>query len=294
VRAIGLDPSYAYAWAAIASVYRVLIDDRQIALQDGLAKQELAVQRALALAPGLAAAHLKATQYYWDIGDDPKAMQHFEQAVALAPGDPLVLATSAGFALDAGDLDRAITLQTRAVAIDPLSARSRTELANYFIAANQLAEARSQITKALELSPNSLELNATLAQVLILLKQFEHAQVAALESPEGPVRDHSLALLYYATGRTAQADAVLARLVSAGEGINASADVTLMVAEVYAHRGSIDDAFQWLDRAKRKAMSGRGAEPGWDTRMRMTFSPFLARLHADQRWEKLVRNRWKT
>jgi Tfp pilus assembly protein PilF len=292
-RAVVLDPAYAAAWAGIAGVYRVLTYNGHIGFKDGLSKQEFAVKRALMLAPGMAAAHLRATQYYWDIGNELKSSQHFEHAVLLAPGDPHVLRISAGEALDTSDLDRAVRLQSRAVAIDPLSARSRTELANYLIATDQLAAATSQIAKALELSPNSPELNAELAKVFILQKQFDNAQVAALKLPEGSSRDQCLALLSYSTGNTAQADAALARLVSSTEGTKSSEDVALYVAEVYAHRGAIDDAFQWLERAKRQAMKGRGAEPGWDTRMRMALSPFLRPLQADRRWKELAGDAWK-
>ena len=292
-RAVGLDPSYATAWAGIAGAYRVLIDEGQISLEDGLAKQHMAAQRALTLAPGLAAAHIRASQYYWDIGDELKSVQHFERAVMHSPGDPQVLRISAGMALDVGDVDRAVSLQSRAVAVDPLSARGRQELAVSLMAMDRLADARSEFAKALELSPDSLELNAELAQVFILQKQFESARAAALDSPEGPVRDKCLALLYYSTGKKAEADAALTRLISAAGGKESPEIAAVSVAEVYAHRGATDDSFQWLERAKRQATNGRGAEPGWSTRMRMSLSPFLKPLHADGRWDKLVRGPWK-
>ena len=293
-RAVVLDSSFATAWASIAGVYRVLISEGQVGLKDGLSKQGEAVQRALNLAPGLAAAHLRASQYYWDIADEPKSRRHLEQAVLLAPGDPQVLKTSAGIALDANDVDQAIKLQRRAVAVDPLSARSRAVLASYLMATDQMAEAKIQIANALELSPNSVDLKAELAQVLILQKQFVSAQTATLDLPDGPRRDQCLALLYYSNGKTAEADAALARLISATQGQNSFESVELYAAEVYAHRGTNSEAYEWLERAKRQAMDGRSVEPGWSVRMQMRLSPFLKRLHADNRWQELVGNPWKS
>ena len=57
-------------------------------------------------------------------------------------------------------------------------------------------------------------------------------------------RQQGLALVYYALGRKADADAALAALIK--EQADASA---LGIAQVYAFRGQSDEAMHWLERA---------------------------------------------
>ena len=292
-QAVAIDPAHADAWAGLAGVYRVLTYDRVIDKRAGLALQRDAVEKALALAPDFALAHIRASQYYWDSGDEPTAERHFNQAAKLAPADPQVLRNTASIALDENDIAKAVEFQERAVGIDPLSARSRTVLAELLLATDRYSEAEEQLSKALELSPGSLDLNADLCRAWILQSRFEDARSAAGRAPPGPKRDQCLALLDYSTGKFAEADAALKRLTSTPITSGPYADIELYVAEVYARRGSSDEAFQWLERAKHRAMTNHGSEPGWGTRMRLRTSPFLKTLHADARWDKLVNNPWR-
>ena len=292
-QAVAMDPSYADAWAGLAGVYRVLTYDKVIEKTAGLAMQRDAVEKALALAPDFALAHIRASQYYWDTGDEPAAERHFNQAALLAPADPQVLRNTASLALDSNDIGKAVEFQERAVGIDPLSARSRTVLAELLMATDRYSESGEQLSKALELSPGSLDLNADLCRAWILQSRFEDARSAARRAPPGPKRDQCIALLDYSTGKIAEADAALKRLSLTPITSGPYADIELYVAEVYAHRGSSDEAFQWLERARKRAMTNHGTEPGWGTRMRLRTSPFLRSLHGDARWDMLVNNPWR-
>lgn len=292
-QAVTIDPSNADAWAGLAGVYRVLTYDKVIDKKAGLTKQREAVEKALALAPDFALAHIRASQYYWDTGDEPTAERHFNQAALLAPADPQVLRNTASIALDANDIGKAVEFQERAVGIDPLSARSRTVLAELLMATDRYSEAGEQLSKALELSPGSLDLNADLCRAWILQSRFEDARSSAGRAPPGPKRDQCLALLNYSTGKRAEADEALKRLTLTPVTSSPYADIELYVAEVYADRGSSDEAFRWLERARNRTMTNHGSEPGWGTRMRLRTSPFLKSLHTDARWDKLVNNRWR-
>jgi hypothetical protein len=74
--------------------------------------------------------------------------------------------------------------------------------------------------------------------------------------------------------RILEADAALADL------IKSSADgAAYQIAEVYAHRGEKDRAFEWLDRARRQRDSGL---------VGLQTDPFLANLHGDSRWNAFL------
>ncbi|HSC08763.1 MAG TPA: tetratricopeptide repeat protein [Steroidobacteraceae bacterium] len=287
-QAVQLEPAYARAWSGIAGTYRALIYAGEIGVADGFPKQREAVERALALDPNLAEAQARAAQYYWDSGDDPASVRHMARAMELGPSDPLVLRMAAGVALTEGRLGDAIDLQRRAVMVDPLSSRNRVVLGTSLVAAAEWADAKSQFKKALELSPTLLDLHAEIARILILEGQFDEALTAARQVPSGPRRSQCQALLYHATGRAAEADTALARLVDASGRPGASGIVELYTAEVFAFRGKSDEAFNWLALAKRQTRNERGPDPSWWIRQEMRLSPFLKPLHSDKRWTAMA------
>ncbi len=67
-QAVKIDPGYARAWAALAGVYLVMRYEGP-ELPDAMSKWGEAAQRAVALAPDLAEANVRAAQYYWQTGD---------------------------------------------------------------------------------------------------------------------------------------------------------------------------------------------------------------------------------
>ena len=283
-----LDPAYARAWSGVAGTYRALIYGREIDVADGASKQREAVERALALEPNLAEVQARAAQYYWDIGDAPASTRHMARALEVGPSDPLVLRIAAGVAVSEGRLGDAIDLQRQAVIVDPLSARNRVALGTSLVAVEDWEEAKSQFKKALELSPTLPDLHAEIVRILIIQGRFDEALAALGQVPNGPRRNQCLALLYHAMGRAAEADTALARLEDASGGADPLGIVELYTAEVFAFRGKNDEAFKWLALANLQTRSGRGPDPGWQTRVLMRLSPLLKPLHSDKRWAPLV------
>jgi tetratricopeptide (TPR) repeat protein len=99
----------------------------------------------------------------------------------------------------------------------------------------------------------------------------------------GKERDYLLALIYHALGRTAEANAALARLREAG---NRDAWASLKVIEAYAYLGQTDEAFEWLAKAVDQIQRANPRAPAtmaWKVELR--HSPFVTALHDDPRWE---------
>ena len=87
--------------------------------------------------------------------------------------------------------------------------------------------------------------------------------------------DAGLACVYHALGRKAESDAALARAIKGFAGTWAYG-----IAEVYAYRGEIDQAFAWLDRAYRQR----------DVLLyRIKGNPLLRTLEADARYKTFLR-----
>ena len=280
-RAVALDANYARAWAGVAAIVCIETGDGLMPRATGLPRLLEAATRTVALDPRMAAGHFRLGCYYDLLGEERLAEDHLHKALTLEPDNPQLLGAQAGSAAERGRLDEAIDLQRRSVARDPVSAVFISNLGHTLYAAGRFEEARVELLRSDELSPG---LNAgTLGQILVLQHKFDAALAFIERLAPGPDREQGLALVYHALGRTAEADAALARLTA----LSATAD-PFRLAEVYAYRGEADESFRWLETAARPIDRGGRLLPGARWLWEMRASPFLAPLHADPRWAAWV------
>jgi TolB-like protein/Flp pilus assembly protein TadD len=278
-RAVEIDPDFARAWAGLAGVYNVMAFTGEIDWKTARARLREAAKQALAHDPNLAEAHARAATYYWS-EDRATALEHWNKALSLDPNSPLVLGITAGKYVLSGRLDEAIELQKRVVALDPLGFANRANLAIWLLADGRLEDAKAQIIRAQELSPmKASEYDVDLGSILILERRFEEALATIGQWPEGPDRDKALALVYPALGREADGDAAFNRLIAA-PGI----DTDIRAAEVFAHRGEIDEAFRRLAAARDEIHSDPWTPEREQWLDDIAVSPFLRPLRSDPRW----------
>ena len=242
-QALSIDPEYAKAWASLSGAYFLLAFSGEMNREEALAKQDEAARKAVALDPNLAVGYARLSQYYWDIGDRESAYRTLDRAIALDPNYLLVLTFLAGIAMRNGEVDGAIGRYDRIVALDPASATHHAIRGVFLQAAGRLDEAKAELETAKEFNPDlAPEIDLTIARILIVQKRFDAATSVIARLPDNNAgRDHGLALLYYAEGNQAEADAALERLVARSE-----QPVDIRLAEVYAFRGMNDQAFRTL------------------------------------------------
>ncbi len=279
--ALRRDPNFARAWAGLASAYWVDRDVNWRIPADAIPKWREAVERSLALGPDLAEAQLRAAQFYWMTGDEAVGTQHFNRARALGPNDPLVLVVGSGLT----DRTQAIAMIRSAIAVDPLTAGYHSMLGLNLMAFQQWDEAKSEFRKSMELN-QSTELNAQIVRIEILQKHYDVARAGVAQLPEGRQRDQCLALLNFATGDSAAANAALARLVATVD-THPDAELKASVAEVYAYRGDTDAAFRWLLKADRQTRNANAVKPGAWAHDFVQYSPFLRPLIDDPRMAQI-------
>lgn len=276
------DPHYAPAWAGIAGTYLVQTVSGELVPEIGWSRMRDAVAEALSLNPRLAEAHVRADQYHTHTGDHDSALEHRRKALQYGPNSPLVLSRVAGSSALRGRFNEAIDFQRRAVALDPLAVVGHLNFALFLRAAGRFDEAREQFLSALTLNPDmEPELVIELGFLLILQGRFDEALPEILEWPEGPERDQAMALVYYAIDEKAEADAALANLMQR------PGNVAHRVAEIYAYRGEIDEAFRWLTGSHDHLMAME--QSSYDRRIEdICLSPFLRSLHDDPRWDRMM------
>jgi len=286
-QAISIDPEYARAWASLSGAYSLLAFSGDMSRAEALEKQSEAARRAVALDPNLAVGYARLSQYYWDIGDRESGYRTLDRAIALDPNDLLVLTFLAGIAMRNGDVAGAISRYDRIVALDPRSATHHAHRGIFLQAAGRFDEAKSELETAREFNPDlAPEINLTIARILIVQDRLDEASNLIGGLPEGDAgRDHGLALLYYAQGRHAEADAALNRLVA-----RLGPPVDIRLAEIYAFRGMHDRAFATLQGLQNAVDRNAPTEASvlWSLQVELRVSPFMAPLHDDPRWQALM------
>jgi len=127
---------------------------------------------------------------------------------------------------------------------------------------------------SLELAPHRIGPRYGLALVLMSMERLEEAIAEAKREPEEVFRLWSSAVILHAQGRRAESDATLHELIEKYADGGA-----YQIAEVFAARGEVDAAFEWLDRAYEQRDGGI---------VEMKPEPAFRSLHGDPRWRAFL------
>lgn len=276
--ALRADPTYAQAWAGIASVHWIDTMERRTPREQGLPRVLDAATRALALDPNDGEALMRLANYHMATGQRELADAVLRRAETVAPNHPLVLTMLSGRAREAGRLDEAVQLQRRAIQNDPLAITPRYNLVVLLFVAQRYEEARAEFQQLSAISPPRFPPDTVLGQSLLLGGDAAGALEYARTLPAGVVREQLEALSYFALGQREEADAALRRLTA-----HSSKSTAYRVAEVLAYRGETDAAFTWLERALRAQEGECSIAECWPDEW-VAALPLLRTLHTDPRW----------
>jgi len=153
--AVKLDPGYAQAWGALAETQIVAPGYVPgITMDDALQLAQAAAERALAIAPGTASAHVALGEIREYRRQWPQAEQSFQSALALAPGDGEAVNQYAQFLSITGQNDAALVQIDRARQLDPLSPIIGVIRAVVLMALHRDDEATAQIESSIAAHPD--------------------------------------------------------------------------------------------------------------------------------------------
>jgi TolB-like protein/Flp pilus assembly protein TadD len=152
-QAIQLDPSYALAYCGLADNYGFL-GGSFMPGKEAWAEEKDAAQKAVALDPNLADAHLSlalalACDYDW-----PACDREMNRALELNSNLALARDQFAWLLTVQGRFDEAVAQSRKAVELDPLSPLININLAEYLLCARRFDDAIAQARKTLALDPN--------------------------------------------------------------------------------------------------------------------------------------------
>ncbi len=275
-QALDLDPNYALCWAELGRAHAIEAGRAWIPLEKGFDLGRDAAKRSLELEPELAEGHalLGRIQITNDL-DLTGAEVSLERALELAPGSSAVMDGASVLYYKLGRLDESLKLGRRVLVQDPLSASFWHNLGLTCHSAGRLAEAEAAFRKAVELAPLRVVSGALLALVLMDEDRIDDALAQATSEPDGFWRLWSLAIIYNAAGQKNDADEALATLIAEHAEGN-----EYQIAEVYAMRGEIENAFEWLERAIIDRDAGI---------THAKVNPRFRPLHGDSHWSVILK-----
>jgi serine/threonine protein kinase/cytochrome c-type biogenesis protein CcmH/NrfG len=275
-RAVATEPGHALAWAYLAFSEVVAANVGTVLVEEAIPRARTAAERALALEPDLAEAHLALGSIrHWHDFDWAGAGTSYRRALELAPGNPDVQRAAGIHACACDRTEEGLELCRRSADQDPLAVIGYNILGRYLRYAGHMEEAESALRRAIELSPEATTTRLLLALVLEDTGRRDEALAETEREPADWARLYGLAILHHRAGRAAESDRALRELTA-----TRSADAAYQIGVAHAVRGEADQAFAWLERALAQHDSGLA---------NAHLDPLLRPVHFDPRWTALLR-----
>ena len=252
-QAIEKDPSYALAFAGLASTYAILPEYSSLPAKDCIPKIELAARKALDLDATLAEPHaalgLLRTTYQWDwMG----AEKEFKRAIELNPNSATTHHWYCICLRAQGKFDEALSEIKHAQELDPLSPIITINVGEVLFYMQRYDLAKEQFTKALEFDPNFSLAHLELG-VLLYERQskFDEAigELQKVRQIVGADNPYGMGHLGYVYARAGKRDEAIKTLHQLLEFSKKGYSLSVQIAYIYAGLGDKDKAFEWLGNA---------------------------------------------
>jgi eukaryotic-like serine/threonine-protein kinase len=279
-RAIGIDPSYALAYAGLADAYTTA-SDWVLSPREALPKAEAAARRALEFDDGLAEAHgalAHAEMHEWKLAE---AGKEFARALALNPNITSVYFAYSEYLSALGKQDQASAEIRKGLKIDPLSPELLFMLEFPPCLAHDFEGALAADRAAIKAHPDFWPPHMAAGYAYLAERRFPEAVVEFEKSralaPDATLTLSGLAATQARSGNRAEAIKLLAQLKKMkAERYVAPFDI----AVVYTALGERGQALDWLEKAYQ------------DQSEMMLFLEMYAPvddLRGDRRFQELVR-----
>ncbi len=246
-QALQVDPGFALAYCGLADTY-AYIGGLIMPGKEAWARQKELAQKALALDPDLADAHLSLGIALAGAFHRREGENEIKRALEINPNLAMAYNLEAWLMAGFGRLDEAIATQKKALELDPLNALQTADYGWWLYFARRYDEAIAQVRTTLELDPNNAFAHSLRGWCLIgqgntagAIAEFEKAKTL----DDLPWYDGNLGYAYAISGDRAKAEQVLSRLDEV-----AKQRYVLPQARVYVYLGlgEKSKALDWLEK----------------------------------------------
>jgi TolB-like protein len=278
-QAVALDPGYSPAWVGIAQAAIGLWARSDEPVPEMVGKGLAAADKAIAVAPDL------PQGYFWrgvarrNFGvDRPGADADIARSEELRPKkvrDRIAAERDRHKTMTREErIQAAIATGKGEVDGDPLNPGPWTNLGYVYMETGDYGHAREALGRALDISSGHMLASLYMCQSLVADGLNEEALALASRMRGKWLRLTCSAVAQHGLGRERESKEALDVLIA-----QFPEQATYQIASVYAWRGEVDRAFEWLERAFETHDTGLNM---------MTVDPLLRGLRADPRWKPLV------
>jgi tetratricopeptide (TPR) repeat protein len=254
LQAIELEPGYAAAWSLLAMTYYSQVRQNSRDHEEGYALAMNAINQAMSLSP--------------DLGEIQGAYGFLKKNI--------IRIWRASLIQSLGRLEEAIEIYEQALTVDPLNLSIYSSLGILYRTTGRFDDAILIFEKQVALRPHYHWAYLNLGKCYLFKGDAAQALVEIEKNPSNVYRDLGLVLAYSTLGREAEARTALENLVSEyGEQSPA------FVAEAYSWRGEKDQAFEWLEKARKQKDIGLAY---------LLANRVFKSLWDDSRWSELLQN----
>jgi TolB-like protein/Flp pilus assembly protein TadD len=279
--AIGKDPGYALAYAALADSYEIVGSPDLPPVKGTYLKAEAAARKALELDGSLGEAHTVLADVRYALNRDwTGAEREFKRAIELSPGYATAYQRYSTFLSKMGRHEESLRAIHKAQTLDPLSPAINGGVGSRLLWAHHYDDAIEELQRALEMDPNLGLTHRYLAWAQQAKGNPEKAlnhlrQAVLLDSRTGLLA--ALAHGYALAGHAPQARSILKHLE---ERSRRGYVPPYEIAVVYAGLRQKDRAFQWL---------ARSCQDQDVEFVSLKIDPDLDSLRSDPRFQNLLR-----
>lgn len=284
-QAIEIDPTFAPAHAALASVYGTLgaWEFGMLPPAEALAKAKASAKQALTLDPSLAAGHTavgySTLHFDWNA---EKACREFDQAIALNPTWVDAHHWHSHALCAAGRFPESLAACRQTLELDPLNPLMHAHLAWHYYIAREFDEALAQSEHVIRMEPSFHWGHFFAGWALERLGRSDEAITALREaarcSSNSPVM---LAGLGHAFGVSQDRRAALKVVDQLNELRGRKGLFAYEIGIIHAALGELDQAFKWFARAVQE-------RSGWIAYL--SVEPRLDAMRGDPRFTNLIIN----
>jgi len=247
-KALQVDPNYTLAYCGLADTYG-WAGGQTLPGREAWPKEKEFAQKALALDPDLAEAHLSMGMALFSMLDPHGSEKELDRAVELNPNLALAYDTYGWTFGEMGRYDESIAAGKRALELDPLNSLFNTDLAFFFYWARRYDDAITQVRKALELDPNTAVGHHCLGWCMVWKGNLTEAKAEfqkATTVDDLPWYKASLGYACAASGDRAKAEQILRDLDNLAKKQYVS---PALPASVYLGLGEKGNALDWIEKA---------------------------------------------
>jgi len=270
-KSLEIDPNYSPTWLELGRAYDRMSALRVMSSEEARPLARDAINRALELSPNSGRVHDSlAWRYFYYAGDMGLAAAHFERAMELDPTNTNIIGNVSIFLSAIGRSKEAIRFGEHQVSRDPANAVAHNNLGIRYRYAGQFDKTESAFLTALTLNPGFIGANYEIGVAQLMKPDFAAAERAFERESAEVFAQIGLAMTAYTRKNVALSDQIIDELTqSYGDRL------AYYVAQILAFRGEVDEAFEWLDKARLAIDRGL---------VSIINEPLFANLHDDPRW----------